>query len=114
MGLWMFPLVAVPLSFWLVFAVLPTHGQGRLVLWTRLWFASLIGLNAAMMPIFGTIDYHDSRNSGSANDIFIGALFGTWCCSARCPNPASAFLKETARMRSSRRRRGRVHPGGRA
>jgi hypothetical protein len=76
-GLWMFPLVAVPLSFWLVFAVLPTHGQGRLVLWTRLWFASLIGLNAAMMPIFGTIDYHDSRNPGSANDIFIGALFGT-------------------------------------
>ncbi|MGH8516422.1 MAG: hypothetical protein ACREUE_03075 [Panacagrimonas sp.] len=76
-GLWMFPLVAVPLSFWLAFAVLPTYGQGRVVLWSRLWFATFVGLNAAMMQIFGTIDFHDSRNSGSANYIFVGAMVAT-------------------------------------
>lgn len=75
LGAWLLPLVAVPLSFWLVFGLMQP-GQSRGWLWARLLLATFIGLNACLFHLVEAIDYHDSRNSGVLGVWMYGVMVG--------------------------------------
>lgn len=76
LGCWLWPLLTVPLAFLAVFALMPP-GQSRAWLWARLLLATFIGLNACLFHLTGTIDYHDSRNSGVWGVWMYGVMTGT-------------------------------------
>ncbi|ANQ86196.1 hypothetical protein [Azoarcus olearius] len=76
LGVWLLPLLAVPLAFWLIFGMLP-EPTSTVWLWLRLALATAIGLNACLIILAGAIDYGDSRNAGVAGVWVFGAIVGT-------------------------------------
>ena len=65
---WLFPSIAIPLSYFLFVA--PNAGRWSLLL--RINIAAVVGLTLCLHRITSAIDYHDSRNSG----VFAGFALG--------------------------------------
>lgn len=76
-GAWGLPLLAVPLSFVLVFALLPDQGFSRWALWGRLWLATALGAGLALTILSAHIDYQSSRNSGVMAVWMLGLLLAS-------------------------------------
>lgn len=74
---WLFPALAVPATFVLLFVLWPPAPEQRFSLWLRLWLATCIGLNACLFRLAGAIDHHDSRNAGTWGFVVYGAMAGT-------------------------------------
>jgi hypothetical protein len=75
-GMWLLPLVSVPLSFWLLFGLM-SPSQSRGWLWARLALATFVGLNACLFHLADAIDYQDSRNSGVLGVWMMGLIVGS-------------------------------------
>ena len=69
---WLFPLVAVPLSYLVYLA----PNAGRWWLLVRINVAALVGLTFCLLSTSSAIDYHDSRNSGLFGGFALGLGFG--------------------------------------
>jgi hypothetical protein len=72
---WFIPLLTVPLSFAIFYWLAPPPGS-RGWLTFRMFVASVIGLNAALIATAEAIDYGNSRNSGTYGFWFGGAALG--------------------------------------
>jgi hypothetical protein len=69
---WLLPLIAVPLTF--AFCRVP--GAGRWWMLLRIDIAAMVGLIACSLRCTSAIDYHDSRNSGTAAGFILAVSFG--------------------------------------